>query len=117
MSTSPQTRVALITGSGRRRVGNVVATFLAKRGYSIALHYHSSSAAAQTAVQEIRALGVECEAYQANVAESLDVDAMIDQVRTIDNRRFTGEALTRLTSAEIAEIEEYLKIVLGMSVG
>ena len=46
-----------------------------------------------------------------------DSDAMIDQVRTIDNRRFTGEALTRLTSAEIAEIEEYLKIVLGMSVG
>jgi mRNA interferase MazF len=46
-----------------------------------------------------------------------DSDVMIDQVRTIDNRRFTGEALTRLTSAEIAEIEEYLKIVLGMSVG
>lgn len=46
-----------------------------------------------------------------------DSDAMIDQIRTIDNRRFTGEALTRLTSAEIAEIEEYLKIVLGMSVG
>jgi mRNA interferase MazF len=47
----------------------------------------------------------------------VDSDAMIDQVRTIDNRRFTGEALTRLTGAEIAEIEEYLKIVLGMSVG
>jgi mRNA interferase MazF len=46
-----------------------------------------------------------------------DFDAMVDQIRTIDNRRFTGEALTRLTSAEIAEIEEYLKIVLGMSVG
>ena len=46
-----------------------------------------------------------------------DSDAMIDQIRTIDNRRFTGQALARLTSAEIAEIEEYLKIVLGMSVG
>ena len=46
-----------------------------------------------------------------------DSDMMIDQIRTIDNRRFTGEALTRLTGAEIAEIEEYLKIVLGMSVG
>ena len=46
-----------------------------------------------------------------------DSDAMIDQVRTIDNRRFTGEPLTRLTGAELAEIEEYLKIVLGLSVG
>ena len=46
-----------------------------------------------------------------------DCDAMLDQIRTIDNRRFTGEALARLDGAEIAEIEEYLKIVLGMSVG
>lgn len=46
-----------------------------------------------------------------------DSDAMIDQIRTIDNRRFTGTALARLTGAEFAEIEEYLKIVLGMSVG
>ncbi len=80
MATSQQPRVALITGSGRRRVGNVVATFLAERGFSIALHYHSSAAAAQTTVEEIRATGGECEAYQANVANSHDVDAMIDQV-------------------------------------
>ena len=46
-----------------------------------------------------------------------DSDAMIDQIRTIDNRRLTGEALMCLTSAEISEIEEYLKIVLGMSAG
>ena len=46
-----------------------------------------------------------------------DSDVMIDQVRTIDNRRFAGDALTRLTTGEIAAIEEYLKIVLGMSVG
>ena len=46
-----------------------------------------------------------------------DSDAMIDQVRTIDNRRFSSATLTRLTTGEIAEIEEYLKIVLGISVG
>jgi mRNA interferase MazF len=43
-----------------------------------------------------------------------DSDVMIDQVRTIDNRRFTGEPLAALTVGEMAEIEEYLKIVLGM---
>ena len=46
-----------------------------------------------------------------------DSDVMIDQVRTIDNRRFVGDPLTRLTTGEIVTIEEYLKIVLGMSVG
>jgi mRNA interferase MazF len=46
-----------------------------------------------------------------------DSDAMIDQVRTIDNRRFTGEPLSRLSATELAELEEYLIIVLGLSLG
>jgi mRNA-degrading endonuclease toxin of MazEF toxin-antitoxin module len=46
-----------------------------------------------------------------------DSDAMIDQVRTIDNRRFAGEPLAALSAIEIAEIEEYLKIVLGITSG
>lgn len=78
MAKSQQQRVALITGSGRRRVGNVVALHLARQGYSIALHYHSSEEAAHTAVDEIRAVGVDCEAYRANVAEESEVDTMID---------------------------------------
>lgn len=46
-----------------------------------------------------------------------DSDTMIDQVRTIDNRRITGEALTKLSPLEMAEVEEYLKLVLGLSHG
>lgn len=46
-----------------------------------------------------------------------DSDAMLDQVRTIVNRRLFGEPLTRLTERELAEIEEYLKIVLGLAMG
>ena len=46
-----------------------------------------------------------------------DSDAMIDQVRTIDNRRFTGEPLAAMSAREMAEIEEFLKIVLGMTSG
>ena len=40
---------------------------------------------------------------------------MLDQVRTIDNRRISNEVLTELTRLELAEIEEYLKIVLGIN--
>lgn len=42
-----------------------------------------------------------------------DSEVMIDQVRTIDNRRISNETLTVLTGQELAEVEEYLKIVLG----
>ena len=44
-----------------------------------------------------------------------DSDVMVDQLRTIDNRRIQGEQLTRLTAAELAEIETWLQIVLGLS--
>ena len=41
---------------------------------------------------------------------------MLDQARTIDNRRISNEVLTILTRQELAEIEEYLRIVLGFDV-
>ena len=48
-----QTRpVGLITSSGRRRVGNLVARDLAEQGYSIALHYHSSEEATKVATDD-----------------------------------------------------------------
>ena len=73
METDSKARVALITGSGRRRVGNVIASYLAERGFSIALHYHSSEDEAQEAACEIRDLGVDCEAFRANVGVENDV--------------------------------------------
>ena len=42
-----------------------------------------------------------------------DSEIMVDQVRTVDNRRISNEALTKLTWQELAKVEEYLKIVLG----
>lgn len=73
-------KVALITGSGRRRIGQVIAGSLAQQGYSIALHYNSSAAAARDALDELRRTGVQCEAYQANVASAGDVDRMCSAV-------------------------------------
>jgi hypothetical protein len=40
---------------------------------------------------------------------------MIDQVRTIDNTRIASDSLVTSDRTQIAEIEEYLKIVLGFS--
>ena len=56
MSTAP---VALITGSGKKRVGAVVAESLAQRGYSIALHYRTSASEAQETADRLLTLGGE----------------------------------------------------------
>ena len=74
-------RVALVTGSGRPRVGNVIAAYLAERGYDIVLHYHSSEAAALESRDELRAAGAECEAWQADVSDEDEVDELFNRVR------------------------------------
>ncbi len=43
-----------------------------------------------------------------------DSDIMLDQARTIDNRRITSDMLTILTEKEISEVEAYWRIVLGL---
>ena len=39
---------------------------------------------------------------------------MLDQIRSIDNRRISNEVLVVLTKPELAEVKEYLRIVLGV---
>ena len=48
-----------------------------------------------------------------DVLES-DSDVMLDQTRTIDNRRISGDMLTILTKEEMGKIELYWRIVLGL---
>ena len=43
-----------------------------------------------------------------------DSDIMLDQTKTIDNRRITSDMLTILTEKEISEVEAYWRIVLGL---
>lgn len=44
-----------------------------------------------------------------------DSDVMLDQTRTIDNRRFRGEMLTLLSEQEMGEIELFWRIVLDLA--
>jgi hypothetical protein len=73
-----------VTGSGKRRVGSVVTEALARRGYSLVMHYRSSAAeAAETAAQLAR-FGVEVVAIQAEPYAMLRVlDAKDSPIRTI----------------------------------
>lgn len=73
----PPNRVALVTGSGAKRVGSVVADALARRGYAVAVHYRSSAAEAAETVAALRGHGVEAEAFRADLADEAAVREMV----------------------------------------
>ncbi|GAB6165799.1 SDR family oxidoreductase [Thermostilla marina] len=81
MATSSSRPVALVTGSGKRRVGNTVLRRLAERGFAVVIHYRGSNAEAQTTAEEIRSAGGCCELIQADVAVEADVDRMFQTIR------------------------------------
>jgi pteridine reductase len=70
MSLSP---VALVTGSGKKRLGRHVAAALAERGYNVVVHYHTSAAEAVEAAAAFRRQGVEALALQADLGDEAAV--------------------------------------------
>jgi pteridine reductase len=82
MIHTPQ-KVALVTGSGKRRVGWHVADALAKRGYGLAIHYNTSRAEATDTVALFERQGVSAIAIQADLTEERAVQSMIQQ--TLDH--------------------------------
>lgn len=73
-------KTALITGAGKKRVGWFIAEALAKRGYSIAVHYRSSAADAEATVAYLQGLGVDAFSIQADLTDEQAVSRMIDAV-------------------------------------
>lgn len=73
-------KVALVTGSGKRRVGRHVAEALAERGYRLALHYHFSATDAAEAVAELQRRGTQAIALQADLTEERAVHNLVQQV-------------------------------------
>jgi pteridine reductase len=82
MTPTPNSRVALITGAGRHRVGSVIATMLAGRGFQVALGYHRSAEAVRETVEKLTQQGVRAEAFQADVSVEAEVDRLFDEVAT-----------------------------------
>jgi pteridine reductase len=72
--------LALITGSGKKRVGAAVATLLAERGFDIAVHFRTSSSESADTVRELKSLGVRAEAFQADLASETEVKRLVDSV-------------------------------------
>mgnify|MGYP000604458489 CR=1 FL=1 len=80
MNGDGRKRVALVTGSGKRRVGNAIAHALADRGFHLAVGYRHSAREARETVEALRQRGVEAEAFQADVAIEADVHRLFHEV-------------------------------------
>lgn len=70
---------ALVTGAGKR-LGRAMALYLAQRGHDVAVHYASSAEAAETVVAEIRATGRRAMAFQADLLDEAQVQALVPAV-------------------------------------
>ncbi|MEI7684320.1 MAG: SDR family oxidoreductase [Planctomycetota bacterium] len=74
--------IALITGSGKRRVGSHVADALAARGYGLAIHYRTSAAETEEAVARYRQQGLDAIAVQADLTDEAAVSALVQRTLT-----------------------------------
>jgi pteridine reductase len=80
MSLPAYEKVALVTGAGRRRVGQAVARALAARGYAIAIHYHRSAAEAHKAMISLKEEDAQVQVFQADLTCATDVERLFSQV-------------------------------------
>lgn len=84
----PSKRVAIVTGTGPRRVGWHVANALAERGYGLMVHYRNSAAEASELVERVTSRGIEAAAFQADLTDETAarelVKATLDHFGRID---------------------------------
>lgn len=74
-------KAALVTGAGTR-LGSQFALHLAQAGYDIALHCHSSRAAAEAVAGQIREAGRGCELFVADFSADFDATALLADVQS-----------------------------------
>jgi 3-oxoacyl-[acyl-carrier protein] reductase len=72
---------ALVTGASGG-LGAALANFLARDGFSLALHYHTNEAGAQQTAKAVAASGVEAAIFQADLAKDAEALAMAAAVET-----------------------------------
>lgn len=68
-------KTALVTG-GAKRVGRALSLHLAAQGYAVAVHCHRSREAADDLVAAIRATGGQAQAFQADLEQPAEVEAL-----------------------------------------
>jgi 3-oxoacyl-[acyl-carrier protein] reductase len=76
MMTQLKDRIAIVTGASRG-IGRAIALELGKRGATVVVNYKGSAAAADEVVGQIKADGSEAMAFQADVGDEEQANALI----------------------------------------
>jgi NAD(P)-dependent dehydrogenase (short-subunit alcohol dehydrogenase family) len=86
-STTPsqQKKAVLVTGAAKR-LGREIAMQFARQGWDVAIHYGRSELEAQETIREIKMMGVEVQAFQADLAnEAAAKDLFLAVSKTFPN--------------------------------
>jgi pteridine reductase len=106
-------RVALVTGAGRR-LGRAIASALAGRGMTVALHHHASGSGAAALRDEIRARGGRAECFAADLSDAEAARALPGRVAAEFGRLdvlVNSAAVMHRLSFEETTIEQWDAIV------
>jgi NAD(P)-dependent dehydrogenase (short-subunit alcohol dehydrogenase family) len=71
-------KAALITGAARR-IGRAIAAHLAGEGWDICIHYNTSREEALSLEAEVRAAGVDCRLYPADLNDPAEADRLVER--------------------------------------
>jgi len=98
-------KTAIVTGGGRD-IGRACALALAARGAKVVISYHSSSAGADSVVQEIASHGGTARAIHCDLTTQQGVDALVEAAEALSGQvdilvNNTGGLVARKTMAEI----------------
>ncbi len=80
-STDPSTPAVLVLG-GSGVIGAAVCLRFARNGWNVGVHYHTNHASTKAALHTIEHLGRRGKSFQANIADSGQIHALFDQVRS-----------------------------------
>ena len=111
-------KVALVTGSSRG-IGRAIARELGRRGYAVGINYEKREDKARELLNELRAEGVDALAFQADVADTDAVRAMVSELTArfgpvtalVNNAGIAGQALFQ--DVDDARRDRYFAVNLG----
>jgi pteridine reductase len=79
MSNHP-TKLAFVTGSGAKRVGNTIVRAFAARGYAVVVHAHRSIEEANTTARELTEQGTQALVVVGDLSDELVVERIVGEV-------------------------------------
>jgi pteridine reductase len=96
-------KLVLVTGAGVR-LGRAIAEGLGAAGAAIAAHYHASATGAEEVVASLRRAGARAEAFQADLAEPAQAEALVERVE-----QTLGPIHALVNSAGLFERSEFVE--------